>query len=925
MGITLEKSSGRSVVEKTFICAAISFVLWFHFWTVDSSLGFRDRQHEEYYRLLVDAFRGGHTYLPIETNPGMFTLSDPYDPAQNSAYRLPDGSYYRGKYYLYFGATPALALLLPYCLLTGAHMTTGVAVYLYCTLGFLCLSWIWLRVRRDYFPESRGWVAPLGILVLGLCTHTLALERRAMFWELPIAAGHAFACAMLACLYRAVRQTRPSVVLGFAGLCLGLAATSRPPYLLTLSLFLPLLWLALRRERSVAVAVRWFTPAAAAFLLCVIGTMAYNYARFGHPLQFGQDFQLTGAYERKMRHFHFSYFVHNLYVYYVCPVRWTWEFPFVLARPPENSPPGYYAGEPVAGLGATFFIFWTGLAAPLLYLRARRDRVVSLAVFLGSAALLALTMAVFLGSFFSATPRYQADFSPYLVLIAVCGWLELERRLCRGVFSIIGRWLLGFAALLSVLFGLLLSVDYHSRILWRDHYTLWLRIQDFWDPKIARARSLIGFKLGRHTIRVRFPAAPAGKVETLWSLQTEAGREQALLTKVDDLSWKVGYESTALPLRWSAPFAGNDGQEHLIELQTPGLQEPVDRSRTPRAVRRALLARGTAVIWVDGKRALSLLAADLDGPSHKIVEAPSFSGEVVRTRNKLPRLDAIPEATQRTWSFSGFSDVLPGASVPLVSWGKEDGRETFLFRRNAENRGQIMFRSRLGNETLGPEFPLGRGPLHVEIEHRPVWPWSAGDGELQSFTVYAEDRPAGDFRLRVFGATAESVWTNNARSGTLDTSTNLATRIPAEGGVLRLRFLAEPGTFRFGQPLIVLGNPGAGDLISLRDIGETKILFDHWGAALLESRPFTLREGAVNTLEVRLPSFSPPNAGQGKRGMVNLRLNGRIILSAPGESASFGPESFHIGENPLGGSNCELEFGGYILDTRWIVDERQEK
>jgi hypothetical protein len=70
---------------------------------------------DNYYNLLVRGFRAGQLSLRKEVPPGFAQLADPYDPIENAHYRsgphsILDLSYYKGKFYLYFGVTPAVLL-----------------------------------------------------------------------------------------------------------------------------------------------------------------------------------------------------------------------------------------------------------------------------------------------------------------------------------------------------------------------------------------------------------------------------------------------------------------------------------------------------------------------------------------------------------------------------------------------------------------------------------------------------------------------------------------------------------------------------------------------------------------------------------------------------------------------------------------------
>ena len=113
---------------------------------------------DNYYNLLVQGFRAGQLSLKREVPPGLASLADPYDPAQNGPYRLApywlwDMSYYKGKLYLYFGVTPAVMLFWPYAALTGHDLLQRDAVVIFCVIGFLASVGLLWALWRRYFAE----------------------------------------------------------------------------------------------------------------------------------------------------------------------------------------------------------------------------------------------------------------------------------------------------------------------------------------------------------------------------------------------------------------------------------------------------------------------------------------------------------------------------------------------------------------------------------------------------------------------------------------------------------------------------------------------------------------------------------------------------------------------------------------------------
>ena len=232
----------KSTLGLVLIGMAIAFVIWFYQWTVRSSGGFNSPGEEDYYNFMVRGWREGHLHISKEPSSQMLALTDPYNPDLNRDVRLADASYFNNRYYLYFGAAPAAILMLPYDLITGRELGTTNAIYVFCVIGFLASTGLWLALRKRYFPASSIWIGPLGVLVLGLGTHVLALERRPLVWELPISMAYAFSTLALAGIYAALHGKKTVLAMGIAGFFLGLAVGARPTYIFCALMFLPALW-----------------------------------------------------------------------------------------------------------------------------------------------------------------------------------------------------------------------------------------------------------------------------------------------------------------------------------------------------------------------------------------------------------------------------------------------------------------------------------------------------------------------------------------------------------------------------------------------------------------------------------------------------------------------------------------------------------
>jgi hypothetical protein len=454
-----------NALKGAIIALGMVAVLWFFHWTMATSGGFGPPGDEDYYNFMVRGWRQGHLYMSKAPTPAMLALSDPYDPDQNRDVRLADASYFRGHYYLYFGAAPAAVLLLPYDLVTGRELGTTTAIFVFCVIGYLASSALWLLIRSRYFPASSAVVGVVGVLLLGLGTHVLALQRRALVWELPISMGYAFSMLGLLGLYFAVHGRKPALAFGLAGFALGMAVAARPTCIFGAVMFIPPLWSIRRHSQETETWIYCAVTAACGFGIWLSAIFAFNFARFGNPLEFGQNYQLSGVYESKMHHFSFTYIPHNFFLYFFHPGTWSFKFPFVSTAPVAGGPPGYLGNwsEAICGLGVTFPYVWMALALPLALRKGDRPWRLRCTVYSIAAYCSALCLVVLL--YFVATERYLADFAPTLGLLALCAWLGIEEWSRRFRWGRAVRAVAVLGGLASAVAGVFVSFDYHGRML----------------------------------------------------------------------------------------------------------------------------------------------------------------------------------------------------------------------------------------------------------------------------------------------------------------------------------------------------------------------------------------------------------------------------------------------------------------------------
>jgi tetratricopeptide (TPR) repeat protein len=449
---------------------------------------------------MVRGFRAGQLNLKTEAPPGFAQLADPYDPIAHSDYLLVDGhplwdlSYYHGKWYAYFGVTPALVLFWPYAVLTGHYLGHKEAVVVFCVTGFLAsiglLCWLW----RRYFPQIGLAVVAVGTLALGLAGFTPMLLSRAEVYEVAISCGYALTMLALLALWGAChRPHQRGRWLAAASLAYGLAVGARPNLLLGAVILLVPVALAWRegsrrcagsgggrgsaeataargtepvRQRRGAAGRRVWVPLLAAtgpITLIGLGLMLYNALRFDNPFEFGTHYQLSDIRMTTLQTWSRHWVGFNSWVYFLGPACWGTHFPFVqdIKLPPLTA--GHGLNEHPFGVLTNIPVVWLALAVPLAWRSRSADVRCILRGFLAAVALLFATHALTLCFFRSAHARYEMDFCPALVLLALVGILGLERTLAgQPAWRRAARWGWGLLLAFSLTFNLSASAFYHA-------------------------------------------------------------------------------------------------------------------------------------------------------------------------------------------------------------------------------------------------------------------------------------------------------------------------------------------------------------------------------------------------------------------------------------------------------------------------------
>ena len=419
-----------------------------------------------YYNLLVQGFRAGQLSLKREAPPGFANLVDPYDPVANRAYRdlpysLSDLSYYNGKFYLYFGVTPALLLFWPFVAATGHYLFDRQAVTICCAIGFLANVSLLYALWRRYFAGVNWALVTACVLALGLVAGVPMLLPRSDIYQVAISCGYMLTMLALICIWRALHDTeRGWRWMAAASLAYGLAVGARPNLLFGAVVLLVPIAQAWRSRRRVGALLM---AAVGPMVLIGLGLMLYNFLRFGNPFEFGIRYELASQRQLSRQFFSLRYLCFNFRLYFLEPVSWRAPFPFVHSSPVPPMPAGYYDVSDPFGILANIPLVWLALAAPLAW-RGRGGQAGRILRWFVTTLALSFGIGAFtVGLFCCTASRFEVEFLPALLLLAVVGFFGLQRAVADRVLHrrvVLCSW--GLLLTFSIVCSLLITAENYA-------------------------------------------------------------------------------------------------------------------------------------------------------------------------------------------------------------------------------------------------------------------------------------------------------------------------------------------------------------------------------------------------------------------------------------------------------------------------------
>lgn len=361
-------------------------------------------------------------------------LNDPYDAVERGKLQrdndyIWDAAYYNHKYYVYFGALPALLLMVPFYLITKKFMISSVATLIFSLMSIPILTLITKKVFQKYFKEAPFKYMALNALMMILGTVLVWINVAPRFYELVTVAGFFFATLGYLLILDCEKENGKISYkeMFFGALSMAASVACRPTQLFASFLIVPiLLRIFIKNIKEKKDIIKNILVVAIPYLTIATILMIYNNARFGRPFEFGEKYQLTVNNMQKLD-LRLSLLPTGILCNLFGLPKFQGFFPFLHANGNLIDTFGYYYIEDmVAGV---FFLAPIAFFCFAIFKVLKKSENKEFKIFVTSLLVVGLIFAVFISLKAGSTGRYLLDFAWMFVLCGISIFMEIWKNL----------------------------------------------------------------------------------------------------------------------------------------------------------------------------------------------------------------------------------------------------------------------------------------------------------------------------------------------------------------------------------------------------------------------------------------------------------------------------------------------------------------
>ena len=310
------------------------------------------------YQKLTEAFYKGQVYIDETPSKALQVMDNPYDyGARKKAHFITsedylwDYAYYKGKYYVYFGALPVMLIYLPYYAITGTHIDNYVVAFILALMSIISVGYLLYVICKKWFKNMSLGMYMLTFILMFFSCGTIFAAKRPDLYTIPIIMSIFIVTLGLALVIDASESKKlTKTKLAIGSTLMALTALSRPQFLIATIIFIPLYYDYFFNNKKEFKKSKYkeFLAIIIPYIIVASITMGYNYARFGSPFDFGANYNLTTN-DMTHRGFVFARWPIGIMYYLFMPFNMTLTFPYVEGMKLFSNYIGYTTYETMYG------------------------------------------------------------------------------------------------------------------------------------------------------------------------------------------------------------------------------------------------------------------------------------------------------------------------------------------------------------------------------------------------------------------------------------------------------------------------------------------------------------------------------------------------------------------------------------------------